>query len=85
MYNFLSACCVSVLYISRVKQKGCIAHTVYTFSKYEALSGLMGNMGIMSFISGEQGDISLKMKGTGERGTNLILGNREHRKRKLRF
>ena len=32
----------------------------------EALQGVMGNRGIMSFISGEQWNTSLKMKGTGE-------------------
>ena len=32
----------------------------------EALPGVMGNRGIMSFILGEQGNTSLKMKGTGE-------------------
>ena len=32
----------------------------------EALPGVVGNRGIMSFISGEQGNTSLKMKGTGE-------------------
>ena len=33
---------------------------------YEALQGVLGNRGIMSFISGEQVNTSLKMKGTGE-------------------
>ena len=32
----------------------------------EAQSGDLGNRGIMSFISGEQENTSLKMKGTGE-------------------
>ena len=32
----------------------------------EALLGVMGNRGIMSFISREQGNTSLKMKGTGK-------------------
>ena len=32
----------------------------------EALPGVLGNRGIMSFISGEQENTSLKMKGTGE-------------------
>ena len=32
---------------------------------YAALRGVIGNRGIMSFISGEQGNTSLKMKGTG--------------------
>ena len=32
----------------------------------EALPGVLGNRRIMSFISGEQENTSLKMKGTGE-------------------
>ena len=32
----------------------------------EALPGVLGNRGIMSFISGEQENTNLKMKGTGE-------------------
>ena len=32
----------------------------------EALPGVLGNRGIMSFISGEQENTSLKIKGTGE-------------------
>ena len=41
----------------------------------------MGNMGIMSFISGEQGHMFKNEEGN--RGTNVILGSREHKK--LRF
>ena len=37
----------------------------------EALPGVMGNRGIMSFISGEQGNMS---KNEENRGTNVILG-----------
>ena len=44
----------------------------------EALPGVMGNRGIMSFISEEH-----KSKNEGNMGTNVILGTREHRK--LRF
>ena len=51
-----------------------LLHMVY----YEALLGVMGNRGIMSFISGEH-----KPKNEGNRETNVILGGREHRK--LRF
>ena len=36
------------------------------FAVIEALPGVMGNRGIMSFISGEQGNSSPIMKGTGE-------------------
>ena len=46
----------------------------------EALPGVMGNRRIMSFISGEQGSMS---KNEGNRGTNVSLESREHRK--LRF
>ena len=35
-------------------------------TKNEALPGVMGKRGILSFISGEQGNTSLNMKGTGE-------------------
>ena len=55
-------------------------------SKYEVLPGVLGNRGIRPFISGEQGNKSLKLKGTGEPqqfwGTGntenqvLILGNK---------
>ena len=34
--------------------------------KNEALPGIMGNRGMMSFISGDQGTTSQKLKGTGE-------------------
>ena len=34
----------------------------------EVLPGVFGNMGIRPFISGEQGNKSLKLKGTGEKG-----------------
>ena len=47
----------------------------------EALPGVMGNRGIMSFISGEQWTTSKKNEGNG--GTKIILGSREHRN--LRF
>ena len=44
--------------------------------RIEALPGVLGNRGIMPFISGEQGNKSLKLKGTGEqrhlRGTGNI-------------
>ena len=40
----------------------------------EALPGDMGNREIMSFISGKH-----KSKNEGNRGTNVILGSREHR------
>ena len=39
---------------------------IFVLSCFEALPGVMGNRGIMSFISGEQGNINQKMKGTGE-------------------
>ena len=52
----------------------------------KALPGVLGNRGIRPFISGEQGNKSLKLKGTGEQrqfwGTgnienqDLILGNK---------
>ena len=41
----------------------------------EALPGVMGNRGIMLFISGEY-----KSDNERNRGTNVILGSREHRK-----
>ena len=41
--------------------------------KSEALPGVMGNKGIMSFISGEH-----KSKNEGNWGTNVILGSGEH-------
>ena len=41
---------------------------------------VMGNRGIMSFISGETGEF--KSKNEGNRGTNVILGSKEH---KIRF
>ena len=41
----------------------------------EALPGVLGNRGNMSFISGEQGN-----KGQLLRGTMTILGNREYKK-----
>ena len=46
----------------------------------EALPGVLGNRGTSLFISGEQGN-----KGQIMRGTNPILGNREHRKRFFRI
>ena len=33
---------------------------------YNAIPGVLGNRGIRSFISGEQGNTSLKLKGTGD-------------------
>ena len=45
---------------------------------YEVLPRLMGNRGIMSFISGEH-----KSKTEGNRRTKVILGSREHRKNKI--
>ena len=41
-------------------------------------TGVMGNRGIMSFISGEY-----KSKNERKRGTNVILGSGEHRKLRL--
>ena len=48
------------------------------FSIGEALPGVLGNIGIMSFISGEH-----MSRNEGNRETNVVLGRREHRK--LRF
>ena len=36
------------------------------YTSVEALPGVLGNRGIMSFISGKQENTSRKMKGTGE-------------------
>ena len=44
----------------------------------EAFPGVLGNRKIRPFISGEQGNKSLKLKETGE--TKAFWGNREHRK-----
>ena len=46
----------------------------------EALPGVLGNRGTRAFISGEQGN-----KGQILRGTNTILGNREHKKQVFNF
>ena len=48
------------------------------FSLSQALPGVMGNRGIMSFISGEQGNTCLKMKGTGEQRYFEGAGNIEN-------
>ena len=45
---------------------------------YEALPGILGNRGIRSFISGEQGNKSLKLKGTGEQRQFGGTGNIEN-------
>ena len=39
---------------------------VHEHENIDALPGVMGKRGIMSFISGKQGNTSLKMNGTGE-------------------
>ena len=44
----------------------------------ETLPGVLGNRGIRSFISGEQGNKNLKMKGTGEQRQFWGTGNIEH-------
>ena len=46
---------------------------------YEALPGVLGNRGIMPFISGEQGNKSLKLKGTGEQRQFLGTRNKGYR------
>ena len=49
---------------------------------YEALPGVLGNRGtrtFISYISGEQKNNCLKMRGTGEQA-RAILGNKEQRK-----
>ena len=45
---------------------------------YETLPGLLGNRGIRSFISGEQGNKSLKLKETGEQRQFWGKGNIEN-------
>ena len=44
----------------------------------EALPGVLGNMGTRPFISGEQGNKSLKLKGTGEQMQFWGTGNIEN-------
>ena len=56
--------------------------TSTTATTTEALPGVWGNRGIRPFIYGEQGNKSLKLKGTGEQ-TKTILENRENRKLKF--
>ena len=46
---------------------------------YEALPGVLGYMGIRPFISGEQGNKSLKLKGTGEQRQFLGTRNIDNR------
>ena len=66
---------------------------IVSFRKKEALAGFGGNIGTCAFISGEQGNKGLKMRGTGEhrsknegnRGPMAILGNGEHRKSTFLF
>ena len=43
-----------------------IAHDIARLLDIEALPGALGNRRMLSFISGEQENVSLKMKGTGE-------------------
>ena len=52
-----------------------IAHPQPTRVVIEALPGILGNRGIRSFISGEQRNKSLKLKGTGNKGNFLGTGN----------
>ena len=59
------------------------AHTHSLISLYyppenEALPGVLGNRGIRLFISGEQGNKSLKLKGTGEQRQFWGTGNIEN-------
>ena len=44
----------------------------------EALPGVLGNRGIRPFISGEQGNKGLKLKGTGEQRQFWGIGNIEN-------
>ena len=50
---------------------------------YEALPGVLGNGGIMPFISEEQGNKSLKLKGTGEQ--RQVWGTRNIEKQDFDF
>ena len=43
-----------------------VRELTFDYSSVEALSGVLWNRRIRPFISGEQGDKSLKLKGTGE-------------------
>ena len=45
---------------------------------FEALPGVWGNRGIRPFVSGEQGNKSLKLKGTGEQRQFGGTGNIEN-------
>ena len=46
--------------------------------KYEAFPVVLGNRGIMPFISGQQGNKSLKLKGTEEQRQFWGTGNIEN-------
>ena len=50
----------------QAEPRSCWTRVCPAFANSEALPGVMGNRRIMLFISGEQGNTSLKIKGTGD-------------------
>ena len=78
--------------MNQIKCTVAVKKSLFLLGKKKHSQGL-GEQGTCAFISGEQGNKDLKMRGTGEhrsknegnRGPMAILGNGEHRKSTFLF